>query len=245
MIEHIYVLNVPRETKRKEYMKKILKEENLKENKDFTILNGVDGRNISKKEAQNINKKRLEYYNKNNLKAKPLTRGQIGCIKSHLLAYEDMIKNNYDNCLILEDDSKFLKSYEYITKSIESFKEKTEYDYILLHRKCPNLCIKAKGWPFVKNWFITPNNDEENSKDKEIIKAGLSYGTNSQIVSLKGACKLLKWCEIIYDPMDIQIHMMNNNTNVFNKCNEELKMYATTESYMCPVGFASLTQRIR
>ena len=246
-IDHVYVLNVPTETKRKTHMKNILINEGLVEHKDFTILEGVDGRKISKLEAQKYNEKRLKYYSINGYTTKPLTRGQIGCIQSHLLAYKNIIYNNYNCCLILEDDAKFKKPFKEIKNCLKSFEHWEDFDYMLLHRKCPDLCMKARGWPFVKNWFMTPNNDEKLAKNehKMFIRAGLSYGTNSQLVTKSGAVKLLKWCETIYDPMDIQIHMMNYSTNVFTGIYEPLKMYATTEPFTEPAGFGSLTQRIR
>lgn len=243
-IDHIYILNVPTEIKRKEHMKNMLISENLKEGTNFTILQGVDGRKITKEQTDVYNKQRLIYYSKNNLETKKLTRGQIGCIKSHLLAYEHMLLNNYKCCLILEDDAKFTKSFKEICTILKQFPSNYEVDYILLHRKCPNLCLKARTWPFVKNWFISPNNDVKIDSNL-FIKAGLSYGTNSQIVTNTGACKLLKFCETIYDPMDIQIHMMNHHTNIFQQHFDPLEVYATLEPLTEPAGFGSLTQRIR
>lgn len=246
IIDHIYVLNLKRAPERKEHMQKILNENNLIENKDYTILEGIDGKSISKDEANEINRVRRTYYTKYIEKCKPLTRGQLGCIKSHLLAYQKMLQNGHNLCLILEDDSKFIKSYSEILNILSTFPLGYNFDYMLLHRKCVNLCLKARGWPFVKNWFTTPNNDESLGTNKIFTKAGLTYGTNSQLVTASGAKKLLEWFKTIYDPMDIQIHMMNCHTNVFNsEKHEGLRMYATLEPLMEPAGFTSLTQRIR
>lgn len=245
-IDHVYVLNLERAKERKEHSKKILEEQGLEEGKDFTILKGVDGENIPKEEAKRINKIRMKYYDKNNINTRPLTRGQLGCVMSHMLAYENMIEKNQKLCLILEDDSKFIKPYSEIIETLQRFPCGYNFDYMLLHRKCPNLCLKAKTWPFVKNWFKTYNNDAPLGSSTEFVKAGLSYGTNSQLVTLKGAKKMLDWCQTIYDPMDIQIHLLNSHTNIFNpEKHESLKMYSTVEPLMQPCGFTSLTQRIR
>jgi len=71
-------------------------------------------------------------------------------------------------------------------------------------------------------------------------------GTNAQIVSLRGAKKLLEWFKIIYDPMDIQIHMMNGHCCAFdNKRFNPLRTYALSEIAMKPAGFPSSTMTIR
>jgi glycosyl transferase family 25 len=246
MIEHIYVLNLARAPDRKIHSINILKAQGLKEKIDFTILNGVDGGNISKEDASKLNETRKQLYKKNKVEYSALTRGQIGCVKSHMLAYEHMIQKKQEVCMIIEDDSSFLKPYSDIIQALERFPLGKNFDYILLHRKCPNLCLRARTWPFVKNWFDTPCIDHELGENSEYVKAGMSYGTNSQIVTLNGAKKLIDWCQNIYDPMDIQIHLMNSHTNIFDsEKHETLKIYSTTEPWMQPCGFSSLTQRIR
>ena len=99
---------------------------------------------------------------------------------------------------------------------METFSERDTYDYLLLHREAHNMCLTAKDWAIVKNWFKTPHIDKP-TKNPHFITTGLCMGTNAQIVSLSGAKKLLKWFETIYDPVDIQLHLMNNHTTVFDK----------------------------
>ena len=238
----ILVLNLPCAKDRKEHIINIMSEQGLIEETHYTILKGVDGRDISQEEVDRINKTRLKYYTE---KTNPMTRGQIGCIKSHLLAYKTMIEKGYEECIIFEDDTSFVKSYSDIVLLMEMFPERDTYDYLFLHREVHNMCIKAKNWAIVKNWFKSPYIDKP-TKNPHFLTPGLCMGTNAQIVSLRGAKKLIKWFETIYDPMDIQLHLMNGHTKVFDKTKfEPLRSYAVSENMMKPAGYPSSTMTIR
>lgn len=56
----------------------------------------------------------------------PLSNGQIACALSHMLIYQEIIKNNIHNALILEDDSVF-NGYSNLSKAIMS-----DYDILAL-----------------------------------------------------------------------------------------------------------------
>ena len=238
----ILVLNLPCAKDRKEHMINILSEQGLIEETHYTILKGVDGRDISQDEVDRINKTRMKYYKE---KTRPMTRGQIGCIKSHLLAYKTMVEKGYEECMILEDDTSFVNSFSDIMMLMSVFPERDSYDYLLLHREVSNMCLKAKNWSIVKNWFKSPYIDKP-TKNPHFLTPGLCMGTNAQIVSLRGAKKLLEWFKTIYDPMDIQIHMMNGHCSVFDSNRyKPLRSYALSEVAMKPAGFPSSTMTIR
>lgn len=240
-IDFVYIIHIKCSEKRKVHMENVLKEQNIKNYKYI----GFDGSDISKEELDNINSNRLKYYT--NTDCKKLTRGQIGCIKSHHMVYQDMIVNNYNNVLIIEDDTKFKISFDEICQKLKTFPLGNNFDYILLHRKCQNLCNIAKSWGFVKTWFKTPNVDEPLGYNNEYVKCGTCFGTCSQIVSLEGAKKLNIWFSTILEPMDIQLHMCNSHNRKFKEiCNNSIiDIYATKTSWIEPAGFPSLTQNIR
>jgi GR25 family glycosyltransferase involved in LPS biosynthesis len=59
--------------------------------------------------------------------------GILGCAKSHILALEEFIKSNNDNCLILEDDFCFTESQDFINNLIDQvFNNKINYDVLML-----------------------------------------------------------------------------------------------------------------
>jgi GR25 family glycosyltransferase involved in LPS biosynthesis len=90
-IDKIYVINLDKNTDRWEYVYK----QSINANIPITKFNAVYGKELSPDD------KRLKTYFTNNNK---LISGQIGCALSHIEIWEDVIKNNYNNVLIFEDD---------------------------------------------------------------------------------------------------------------------------------------------
>lgn len=95
IIDKIYVINMEKDVDRREKILKKAKKQNIL----VKIFTAVDGSTVS---PTIINK----YFSENNLNP-----GQIGCALSHILVYKDIIKNNYNNCIILEDDSFFTSNF--------------------------------------------------------------------------------------------------------------------------------------
>ena len=85
--DKVYVLSIKRLTKRQEHIKKHFKERNI----EFEFVFGFDKDTLNMNEY-NINKK------------KKLDSFQIANILSHKCVWEEILKNNYENCLICEDD---------------------------------------------------------------------------------------------------------------------------------------------
>lgn len=99
-IDKIYIINLKERTDRKEH---ILKELNKFNIKNYEIIEAI------KPTIEEVNlwsNKYCDYV----MKDIPFERrerykiGCLGCLKSHLFIYNEMIKNNYNNILILEDD---------------------------------------------------------------------------------------------------------------------------------------------
>ena len=86
-VEHIYVINLDKDT---ENLEKFTKQ--VGESFSYTRIKGVE----PLKGNQNLNK------------------GQLGCLSSHILILEDAIKNNYKKILIFEDDIILKDSWENI-----------------------------------------------------------------------------------------------------------------------------------
>ena len=96
--DHIYVITLERETERQENIVRCL------EGLNYSFFFGIDKKALVMDdliadgiydEAKTIAFSRF---------GKPMNTGQIGSSWSHRLVYEDIIKNNYKNALILEDD---------------------------------------------------------------------------------------------------------------------------------------------
>jgi glycosyl transferase family 25 len=130
--DHIYIITLERETERQENIIKCL------EGLNYSFFFGIDKKTLVMKdliadgiydEAKTIALSRFD---------KPMNTGQIGSSWSHRLVYEDIIKNDYKNALILEDDVSALR--EGIEQFGNSMKE-LPANWDLIYFDCQkNLC---------------------------------------------------------------------------------------------------------
>lgn len=68
--------------------------------------------------------------NPDNVNARNLTNGEVGCAVSHLEIYKDIIENEYSSALVLEDDAIFdEKLFEFVEQVTH---DKFYYDVVLL-----------------------------------------------------------------------------------------------------------------
>lgn len=95
--DKIYVITLKRSVDRHEHVSQLLQKI------DYSFFWGVDGQDLqlSNLIEENIfSKKETEKHSYKSM----LTKNEIGCAWSHIKVYEDIIKNNYKNALIFEDD---------------------------------------------------------------------------------------------------------------------------------------------
>lgn len=115
-IDKVYIINLKERTDRKQH---ILKELNKYNIKNYEIIEAI------KPTIEEVNSWSSKYCN-HVMKDIPIERrekykiGCCGCLKSHLFIYNDMLKNNYENILILEDDC-------LIKDDINNYKEYIKY----------------------------------------------------------------------------------------------------------------------
>ena len=115
----IYYINLNHRTDRLENIKRQLKKTNIESNK----INRISG--IYMKDF-----------------------GILGCAKSHILALEEFIKTDNNNCLILEDDFCFTESQDTINNLINQiFFNKIDYDVLMI--SCKILNSEKTEYPFL------------------------------------------------------------------------------------------------
>jgi glycosyl transferase family 25 len=96
--DQIYVLTIERAHERHKAITDELQGLN------FSFFYGFDKNSLSIEELEKqgiYNSVTAKHYSRYN---KPLKLGEIACSMGHKAIYEDMLKNNYQNALILEDD---------------------------------------------------------------------------------------------------------------------------------------------
>ena len=108
-IDYIYVISIDHSEKNINLIEKKLDKFNFTYPIGYTILDGINGREIFK-DKYNIKNFGYEIYDitKNHMEndwwKRQMSAGEIGCVLSHIKVWEDAYLSNYKNVLILEDD---------------------------------------------------------------------------------------------------------------------------------------------
>ena len=155
----VFVVHLKRNQERKKNIDQMLKKANIK----FNYFDAVDGKNMNDSEKLLAKK----YF-----KEGKLIPGQRGCFLSHILLFEKIIKDNYPNTLILEDDA-VIKNFSYM-KKLDSFLI-PNYDIIFLGH-----CSEPKKGELIKEFF-------------SLHKGTYPRCTHAYIISQKGARKFLNY----------------------------------------------------
>ena len=97
MNNNIFVINLPKSVDRRDYIKNHFLELGID---DYTFIEGIDGKTLSKKQRQAVYDENLAY----TTHGRALIPGEIGCALSHLKCYKHMLNNNLKSTFIFEDD---------------------------------------------------------------------------------------------------------------------------------------------
>ncbi len=166
--EKIYVISLLSATQRRESINNLSKKYEF----NFEYIDAVDKSTIK---MEDLKKEKKWAYPKNDFYCSKkcscsglgheLNTSQVGCQLSHEIAWRDMIKNEYKNALIMEDDISFHRDFEILFKKISS-----------------NV---SKNWNFL---YLGKLKNVESKKDIIKIKHGFS-GTHMYGLSIKAAEK--------------------------------------------------------
>jgi GR25 family glycosyltransferase involved in LPS biosynthesis len=178
-IDKIFIINLPQRIERLEKIKDLLKKLELIDN--YEIYKAVDGKELSETEINkslSITSLHSLYVESNNHKD-IRTKGAIGCFLSHYNLWKEIIKRDYDNVLIIEDDAEAEYNYDEIITYINSIP--SNYNLALL------------------SWFTLWFDKLENKKNKKVIndswdqyKSINIFGTAVYMLNKEGAKKLIE-----------------------------------------------------
>ena len=118
----IYVINLKRETSRRENIIKELKKQKLQ---DFEIIDAVDGDKIEKSELDKLISKNNKFINPINTY---MNVPEICCALSHINVYKKFLQTDKEYALIFEDDAVFLNDFSEKLQNfvIKNFKHKKQ-----------------------------------------------------------------------------------------------------------------------
>jgi glycosyl transferase family 25 len=177
-IDKIFIINLPQRIERLEKIKNLLQKLDFD---NYEIYNAIDGNNLFERKINDL----LSITSLNSLYAQPKnhkdirTKGAIGCYLSHYNLWNEMIKRNYDNVLIIEDDAETNNNYQEIISFVNTIP--SDYDIALL------------------SWFTLWFDKLENKKNIRVIneywrqyKSINIFGTAAYMLNKNGAKKLIK-----------------------------------------------------
>jgi collagen beta-1,O-galactosyltransferase len=214
IIDKIYMINL----KRKKHiadnsLEKLNNLTNYNKNNIFSkieIYEAIDGQLLNSDYINNNLSLKAKYTIKNpNSYDDIRSVGEIGCYLSHTNIWKEIVNNNYNNCIIFEDDVIPDKIYDDIIKYIEDVPDDFDIAYLgWWTRKNLNNINKNSNWLYSVN-----NSDKPNV-----------LGLYAYIISNNGAQKLLSKAFPIDVQLDTYVSLYNNISKDFKRylCQEQL-----------------------
>jgi GR25 family glycosyltransferase involved in LPS biosynthesis len=213
IIDKIYIINLKSRTDRIIYIEKLVNLLEIDKNK-IKLFEAIVGDDLKKDKINNI----LSISSQNTLYNTPTnhkdirTKGAIGCYLSHYKIWNEIIDNNYSNCIIFEDDIYSNINAIEFNKYINSIPN--DYDIGLL------------SW--FKLWFDPLDNPNKKTTINDYWYKYNSvniFGGAGYLVSKKGAEKLIK------DAFPI-CYQVDAYMNILNFLNKDFIRYIAKESIL-------------
>jgi len=201
---------------------------------NFELFKGVDGRLISDVELNQIYdfEKSMFYMDKvsqfryDKSDKNGLCVGNIGCSKSHLNIYKDMIQNDYKRILVLEDDARFnFGTINQIPEILKQMPLDTDLFYwgyrwydceSILSRVKRKYLIPIKQLLSGKNVqkYISENRIKYPTKQtKQIWNAGYHAGTHAYAITQDTAKKIIQLNDPVIYAADMALaHLVKNKS---------------------------------
>jgi GR25 family glycosyltransferase involved in LPS biosynthesis len=180
---NIYVINLKR---REDRLHSFYERINFPKEK-INIITAFDGKNY-----QDEPEELKQLYNRLSPRLNP---GEKGCFISHMMAYKDIIKNNYNFSLIFEDDCYFCEDFNNkINMIINEMPKDTQILYIG-GRGTPNFKMEPSTCTKITENIVSHKLTNWNMRDK-INHDRCAY---SYIISKELASKFLNYCKNNYN----------------------------------------------
>ena len=199
-IDKIYVINLKKNTERKENVINLFNKLGGIFN-NYVFYEAIIGNELSESQIYEIMSVKSLYtlYKKFTDHSDIRTKGAIGCYLSHYNIWVDVIKNNYKNVLIFEDDIYSDYDYDKILSYINNVPQ--DYDIALLGYICFFFSLDKRKYEINNYW---------NSTNSLRI-----MGMHSYLLSNSGAIKLSKKAFPIEMQVDAYInYICNINPNI-------------------------------
>ncbi|MDR0632437.1 MAG: glycosyltransferase family 25 protein [Holosporaceae bacterium] len=133
------------------------------------------------------------------VKFRQFSAGEIGCIYSHRAVWRDIVKNNYRNAIVFEDDLVLSKDFKKnLIKLIRNIPRDADITFIGIGR----MKGKAVLYPSIDDIFRDFDHVKGNDFVAKIQPTNLLFGTYAYIIGAESAKKLLKLTDDCSYPLD-------------------------------------------
>lgn len=189
-IDKVYVINLDRDIDRMRLLDSQLKKLGI----EYTRFSAVDGSTITH------SKYLTEYCNSF------CTNGMKGCALSHRAIWEDVVRNNYSNVCIFEDDAKLSDTFN---EDFDKMWRQAPKKYDIFYLGCGLRCTDTAPVATLVN-TIQGTTPEQISKN--VLSVSGSVGTHAYIISNK--CAKLLYTLPIITHIDSQIDLWISKFNL-------------------------------
>lgn len=199
--DNVYLVNLEKSKDRLNNITKILNNENIK----FERFNAVYGKELSDEYIKTIT---------TNFCYNFCPKSVIGCALSHILIWKDILKKNYKNSLILEDDIYFDENYK---NNLKKSLNELPHDWDIVYLGCGGLCNKDNKnnlSEFISKIIFQKINNRI-IYNNYIFIPEYPTGTFSYGISNNGCRKLLNIIKKIEKHIDSQMSSNNYTLNVY------------------------------
>src|SRR5439155_22840789 len=174
-INKIYVINLKHNKNKWKEIQKAFKNTPLKLNR----FDAIYGKNLTDEEIKKVTTNFCYYF---------CSPGMIGCWLSHYKIWQQIIKNNEDNVLILEDDAYPTENFN---KRLKEILKEIPPNYDLVYFGCSGSCDQEFDW--INNLYYGKNKTVyyNNKKLKNLIRPTKPFYTHAYLISNKGAKKFI------------------------------------------------------
>lgn len=221
IIDKIYMINLKR---KKDVANNSLKKLNNLTNKDnlfsnIDIFEAIDGKLLNNDDINNNISLKSKYTLKNPSSYDDIRSvGEIGCYLSHTKIWQEIIDNNYKNCIIFEDDVIPKTNYEMIIKYLDNIPDNYDIAYLGWWNRFSFNYVNKNSY-----WYYTNYND----RNKQNV-----LGLYSYVISNKGARKLLSKAFPIDIQLDSYVSLYSNVYKDFIRYLSKEKLFEADKSVL-------------
>lgn len=206
LVSHIYAINLKESTDRWDQIKQ---QEHIF-GIPFTRIDAVRGSSLDENTRRKVTTDKCFHF---------CTSSMIGIFLSHKKAWEQMLENNDDFCLVLEDDVSLSDNAPVVVNSAMNELLQNNIAFDLLYVGCLGASHPEQNYNLLTKLLVTAGPlkiDNINTfRGKHVYVPEIPIGLHAYVLSKKGALKLLQLFKLVPQAVDIAIIQASDSLILF------------------------------